>query len=116
MYSTGDIILERWLPYEARTGPRTIRIPAASGQLPDSPRNLIIEYQPSQVSIFRELQRFDVTGADPQAYIQQHGGTLVNSAKFLQRARATRVFEDIVSFALFYLFYRTLITSFSCII
>jgi hypothetical protein len=116
MYSTGDIILERWLPYEARSVPRTIRIPAASGSLADSPRNLIVEYQPSQVSIFRELHRFDVTGADPQAYIQQNGGTLVNSAKFLQQARAAGVFEDIVSFALFYSFYRTLLTSFSCII
>jgi hypothetical protein len=116
MYSTGDIILERWLPYEARTTPRTIRIPAASGQLPDSPRNLIIEYQPSQVSIFRELHRFDVNGADQQAYIRQHGGSLVNSATFLQRGRAAGVFEDIVSFALFYSFYRTLIISFSCIV
>jgi hypothetical protein len=116
MYSTGDIILERWLPYEARTGQRTIRLPAASGPLADSPRNLIVEYQPSQVSIFRELHRFDVNGADQQAYIRQHGGSLVNSATFLQRGRAAGVFEDIVSFALFYSFYRTLIISFSCIV
>jgi hypothetical protein len=116
MYSTGDIILERWLPYEPRPPSRTVRIPAVSGPLPDPPRNRIIEYQPLSASVVREFRRLGVTRADPQDYIRQHGGSLLDSATFLQQVRAAGVVEDIVSFALFYSFCRTLLTSFSCII
>ncbi len=116
MYSTGDIVLERWLPYEAPRFTRTVRIPAPRGPLPKPPRNLIIQYQPLKVSIVHEIQRLGVIQADPQAYIQRYGNNLLNSARFLQLARAAGVFEDIVSFALFYSFYRTLIISFSCIV
>jgi hypothetical protein len=105
MYSTGDIILERWLPFEAPRSTRTVRIPAPRGPLPNPPRNLIIQYQPLKVSIVREIQRLGVTQADPQAYIQRYGSSLLNSARFLQLVRAAGVFEDIVSFALFYSFY-----------
>jgi hypothetical protein len=111
MYSTGDIILERWLPYEPRLPSRTVRIPAISGPLPDPPRNRIIEYQPLQVNVVREFQRLGITRTDPQVYIQQHGSSLLDSATFVQQVRAAGVVEDIVSFALFYLFYRTLLTS-----
>jgi hypothetical protein len=59
MYSTGDIIVERWLPNKAWHPSRTIRIP-------DHSRNRIIQYQPLQVSRVREFQRLGVTRADPQ--------------------------------------------------
>ncbi len=116
MYSTGDIILERWLPYEARTATRTVRIPAPDGPLPDPPRNRIIQYQAYQVSIVREFQRLGVTLADPRLYIQQYGETLLDSHAFLQQVRALGIVEDIVSFTLFYSFYRTILISFSCIV
>jgi hypothetical protein len=90
-----DIILERWLPYEPRLPLRTVRIPVTSGPLPDPPHNRIIEYQPLQVNVVREFQRLGVTRADPQAYIQQHGGSLLDSATFLQQVRAAGVVEDI---------------------
>ncbi len=112
MYSTGDIILERWLPYEPRTCPRTVRIPAASGPLPTPPRNRIIQYQPLEARITRHFQRLGVTRTDPGAYIQRYGTSLLDSATFLREARAAGVVEDIVSVALFHLFYRTILTSF----
>jgi hypothetical protein len=116
MYSTGDIIVERWLPYEPRPPPRTVRIAAATGPLPTPPRNTIIQYQPLPARIVRQFQRLGVTRADPQAYIREHGGSLLDSATLLHEARAHGVVEDLVSFVLFYLFYRTILTSFGCII
>jgi hypothetical protein len=115
MYSTGDIILERWLPYEPRPPSRTIRIPAVSGPLPDPPHNRIIQYQPLQVSIVREFRRLGVIRADPNDYIRQYGSSLLDSVTFVREARAIGVVEDIVSFALFYSFNQTLLTSFSFI-
>ena len=112
MYSTGDIILERWLPYEPRPPPRTVRIPACCGPPPTPPRNRIIQYEPLEARIIRHFRRLGVTRTDPEAYIQQHGASLLDSATFLREARAAGVFDDIVSFALFHLFYRTILTSF----
>jgi hypothetical protein len=108
--------LERWLPYEVRRATRTVRIPAPDGPLPDPPRNRIIQYQPLQVSIVREFRRLGVTLADPRIYIQQYGDNLLDSHRFIQKVRALDIVEDIVSFVLFYSFYRTTLTSFSCIV
>jgi len=112
MYSPGDIILERWLPYEPRPPGRTVRIPAATGPLPDPPRNKIIQYQSLEPRVVRQFQRFGVIRADPQAYVREFGNSLLDPGTFIEKARAVGVVEDIVSFALVYLFYRTIITSF----
>jgi hypothetical protein len=97
MYSTGDIILERWLPYETRPPPCTVRTEAAT--VP--PRTQIVQYQSLKARRVREFNRVGVTRVDPQAYIRQHGGNLLDSVAFLQKARAAGLVEDIVSFALF---------------
>jgi hypothetical protein len=91
-------------------------VPAVDGPLPRPPRNRIIEYQPLQPRIVHQFKRLVVTRADPQAYIREHSGSLLDSHTFVQRARAAGVVEDIVSFALFFLFYGTILTSFLCMI
>jgi hypothetical protein len=116
MYCTGDIILERWLPYKPRSPSRTVRISAAPGPLPSPPRNKIIQYQPLEARVVRQFQCFGVIQADPQAYIREHGRSLLDSHTLLHEARAHGVVEDIVSFVLFYLFYRSILTSFLCVI
>jgi hypothetical protein len=90
-----DIILERWIPYGPQSQQQTIRKPAPCGPFPIPPRNLIIQYQPVQARVVRHFRSLGVTQADPQAYRQQHGGSLLDSATFLQQARAAGVVEDI---------------------
>jgi hypothetical protein len=102
MYSTGDIILERWLPYEPRSPPRTVTVSAADGPLPRPPRNRIIEYQPLEPRVVRQFKRLVVTRADPQAYVREHRSRLLDSHTFVQRARAAGIVEDLVRFALFF--------------
>ena len=52
--------------------------------------------------------------ANPQAYLQQYGGSLLDGSSLVQQARSAGVVEDIVSFTS--LFYHTIFTYFCCII
>jgi len=92
----GDIIIERWIPYGAQAKRRTIVQRAAAAQQYARPRNVIIQYEAVQVRIVRQFQRLGVTQANPQAYIQQYGATLLDAATLLQQARNAGVVEDIV--------------------
>jgi hypothetical protein len=90
-----DIIIERWVPYGAQAKRRTIVQRAAAAQQYAAPRNVIIQYEPAQVRIVRQFQRFGVTQANPQAYLQQYGASLLDAATLVQQARAAGVVEDI---------------------
>jgi len=90
-----DIILERWIQYGQQAKQQVIRRPAPCGPFPIPPRNLVIQYQPVQARVVRQFQSLGVTQADPQAYRQQYGGSLLDSATFVQQARAAGVVEDI---------------------
>jgi hypothetical protein len=96
--STGDIIIERWIPYGAQAKRRTIVQRAAGAQQYAAPRNIIIQYEAVQVRVVRQFQRLGVTQFNPQVYLQQYGATLLDAATLLQQARAAGVVEDIVSF------------------
>ncbi len=104
IFSTGDIIIERWVPYGAQAKRRTIVQRAAAAQQYPSPRNVIIQYEPAQVRIIRQFQRLGVTPANPQAYVQQYGAQLLDAATLVQQARTAGVVEDIVRIY-FFLFY-----------
>ena len=93
----GDIIIERWIPYGAASKRKTIVQRAAAAQQYAAPRNVIIQYEPVQVRIVRQFQRLGVTQANPQAYLQQYGASLLDAATLVQQARAAGVVEDIVS-------------------
>ncbi len=45
----------------------------------------------------RQFQRLGVTQANPAAYVQQYGASLLDAATLLQQARSAGVVEDIVS-------------------
>ena len=98
---SGDIIIERWVPYGAQAKRRTIVQRAAAAQQYQAPRNVIIQYEPVQVRIVRQFQRLGVTQYNPQAYLQQYGASLLDAATLLQQARSAGVVEDIVSSFIF---------------
>jgi len=90
-----DVIIERWVPYGAQAKRRTIvRRAAAAVQYP-RPRNVIVQYEPAQVRIVRQFQRLGVTPANPVAYVQQYGASLLDAGTLVQQARAAGVVEDI---------------------
>ena len=99
LFIVGDIIIERWVPYGAQAKRRTIVQRANAAQQYASPRNVIIQYEASQVRVVRQFQRLGVTQQNPQAYLQQYGAQLLDAATLLQQARAAGVVEDIVSFS-----------------
>jgi hypothetical protein len=90
-----DIIIERWVPYGAQAKRQTIVQRAAAAQQYASPRNVIIQYEPVQVRIVRQFQRLGVTQANPAAYLQQYGASLLDAATLVQQARSAGVVEDI---------------------
>lgn len=57
---------------------------------------MIIQYEAAQVRIVRQFQRLGVTQANPQAYLQQYGASLLDAQTLVQQARAAGVVEDIV--------------------
>jgi len=90
-----DIIIERWVPYGAQAKRQTIVQRAGAAQQYTAPRNVIIQYEPVQVRIVRQFQRLGVSQANPQAYLQQYGASLLDAATLVQQARAAGVVEDI---------------------
>ncbi|CAF4384280.1 unnamed protein product, partial [Rotaria magnacalcarata] len=90
-----DIIIERWIPYGAQGKRRTIVQRAAAAQQYAAPRNVIIQYEPVQVRVVRQFQRFGVTQANPQSYLQQYGAQLLDASTLVQQARSAGVVEDI---------------------
>jgi len=109
----GDIIIERWVPYGAQAKRRTIVQRAAAAQAYAAPRNVIIQYEPAQVRVVRQFQRLGVTQANPQAYLQQYGASLLDATVLVQQARAAGVVEDIVSVLLKH--YSTYFSSFNLV-
>ncbi len=101
IYSTGDIIIERWVPYGAQAKRRTIVQRAAAAQQYAAPRNIIIQYEPVQVRIVRRFERLGVTAENPAAYVARYGATLLDAATLVQQARSAGVVEDIVRIYLF---------------
>jgi hypothetical protein len=59
------------------------------------PRNVIVQYEPSQARIVRQFQRLGVAAASPAAYVQTYGGTLLDAGTLVQQARSAGVVEDI---------------------
>jgi hypothetical protein len=96
-FTLGDIIIERWVPYGAQAKRKTIVQRAAAAQQYARPRNVIIQYEPSQVRIVRQFQRLGVTQANPQSYVQQYGAQLLDVATLVRQARSAGVVEDIVN-------------------
>ena len=94
---TGDIIIERWIPYGASTKRKTIVQRADSAKDYPKPRNIIIQYEPIQVRVVRQFQRLGITQENPQAYYQRYGAQLLDAQMLVQRARDAGVVEDIVS-------------------
>jgi hypothetical protein len=100
---TGDIIIERWVPYGAAAKRKTIVQRAAAAQAYAAPRNVIIQYEQAQVRIVRQFQRLGVTLTNPQAYVSQYGATLLDAQTLVQQARAAGVVEDIVRINIFFI-------------
>jgi len=89
------VIIERWLPYGPQGKRRTIVQRAGAAKGYGRPRNVIIQYEAPQVNVSRQVQRLGVTPQDPQAYVQQYGGSLLDAGSLLAQARAAGVNEDI---------------------
>jgi ribosomal protein S19E (S16A) len=94
---SGDIIIERWVPYGAQAKRRTIVQRAAAAQGYARPRNIIVVYEAVQARVVRQFQRLGVTQESPQAYLSRYGQSLLDAATLVQQARSAGVVEDIVS-------------------
>jgi hypothetical protein len=94
---SGDIIIERWVPYGAQAKRRTIVQRAAAAKEYARPRNLVIVYDAVQARIVRQFQRLGVTPENPQIYVSRYGALLLDAGTLVQQARAAGVVEDIVS-------------------
>ena len=94
---SGDIVIERWVPYGAQAKRRTIVQRAAAAKQYAQPRNVIIVYDAVQARVLRRFQRFAVTQENPQAYVARYGQLLLDTSSLVQQARAAGVVEDIVS-------------------
>ena len=94
---SGDIIIERWVPYGAASKRKTIVQRAAAAKGYTNPRNIIIQYEAAQVRVIRQFQRLGVTQENPQSYLQRYGAQLLDAQSLVQQARSAGVVEDIVS-------------------
>lgn len=96
LFFSGDIIIERWIPYGAQAKRKTIVQRAAGAKGYTKPRNIIIIYEPIQVRVVRQFQRLGITQENPQSYTQRYGASLLDPQTLVQQARAAGVIEDIV--------------------
>ena len=94
---SGDIIIERWIPYGEMSKRKTVVQRAEAFQAYPQPRNVIIQYESPQVRVIRQFQRLGVTPENPQEYLQRYGASLLDIQTLLQQARAAGIVEDIVS-------------------
>ena len=81
-----DIIIERWLGYARRT--RNVNFqPAAPIQLAAAPeKNVLIEWETSDVDLRQEFKFLGVQEADPRSYASHYGHTLVDSSRLPREA------------------------------
>jgi hypothetical protein len=94
---SGDIIIERWVPYGPQPQRRTIVQRAAAAVQYPQPRNIIVVYDTVLARVIRQFQRFGITQEDPQAYVARYGASLLDAATLVQQARTAGVIEDIVN-------------------
>ena len=93
----GDIIIERWLPYEQHTERRTIvqRAPPAIEYA--QPCCTIVVYDGSEKRIVRKFEKLEIVDADPKIYVTRYGTSLLASTALVHTARNAGVIEDIVN-------------------
>ena len=96
---SGDIIIERWLPYGPPPERRKIVQSAPPPARYSEPSHTIVVYDSVQTHVVRKLERLGVTEENPDAYVARYGSSLLNSASLVQQARDAGVIEDIVNFS-----------------
>lgn len=94
---SGDIIIERWIPYGGQAKRRTIVQRAEAAVRYPAPRNIIVVYDAVRARVIRQFQRLGVAPENPQTYTARYGATLLDSATLVQQARTAGVVEDIVN-------------------
>lgn len=94
---SGDIIIERWLPYGPRPERRTIVEEASAAITYPEPRNKVIIYEGVEARVVREFKKDGVTRENPSDYVARYGDSLLDSATLTQMARNAGVFEDLVN-------------------
>jgi hypothetical protein len=95
---TGDIIIERWIPYSYKSERRTIVESVTDVVKYAEPRNQIIIYEGVDTRIARKFEKYDVVREDPAAYAARYGGSLLDSVTLVQQARNYGVNEDLVKY------------------
>ena len=73
-----DILLERWLGYQRRTR-NVVFQPAAPIQLAHAEKNVLIEWEASDVELRQDFKFLGVQEVDPVSYMSQYGQTLVDA-------------------------------------
>ncbi len=73
------IQIERWLPYQQLER----RVVFNKNKVPDpvqeKPRNLIINWEPANYTIEKQVKYLGVSQMDPDEYVREHGDTLIKS-------------------------------------
>ncbi|KAL7676837.1 hypothetical protein ACOME3_003085 [Neoechinorhynchus agilis] len=91
-----DIIIERWLPYQAAQRRKVIYQRAHdSGVMYTPKKNMIIQYQYPKTHVERVFQREEAVEADPRLYVSKFGYSLMDSVSLEHSARQIGVVEDI---------------------
>jgi hypothetical protein len=93
----GDIIIERWCPYEQPERQEIVH-PAPPPIKYPPPTHTVIVYDPVQSNIVRKFENLEVTQENPDAYVARYGASLLDPATLVRQARNAGITEDIVNF------------------
>ena len=95
---SGDILIERWLPYGPQPERRIIVQSAPPPIRYLEPYNKIIIYETGDDHVVRKLKKLGPFKANPVDYIARYRSTLLDSATLVQQARNIGVHEDTLNF------------------
>jgi hypothetical protein len=90
----GDIIIERWLPYQTTGVQRTI-VQRAPPETRLAPQYIVHLYDECRPTVVRKFENLGVIEENPEAYRARYGATLLDTPTLLQYARNAGVVEDL---------------------
>lgn len=89
-------IVERWLPYNANLKRKVIYQRAHANPVVIKPKNVIIQWEPPQVVIRKQVKYLGTIRADPVDYIKRFGDSLVASKDLPHFVKEVKTPENLV--------------------
>jgi hypothetical protein len=91
-----SVIIERWLPYQENLKRKVIFQRAPPDPVLMKPKNLIIQWEPPNIIVKKNLKYLGTIKADPIEYIRRYGGTLKTSDDLPQFVKDIKTPEGLV--------------------